>query len=552
MMPSASLPPGRPERTWPVRFGCNEQLGWAYDAAGNLRYRTNGGLIQTFTMDPVNQLTNVARNSTMTLSGAMPAPAASVTVDGQAAQTYGDFTFAMTNVSLSNGTNTFSIAAHSVTGTNSTNILTLNLPSSVSLLYDSNGNLTNDGTRSFAYSAENQLTNVTVSGVSRSDFVYDGLGKRRIAREYTNSSGAWMLKSETHYVYDGWLLMQERDASNNVLVTYTRGLDLSSSLQGAGGIGGLLARTDGNGSTFYHADGAGNITSLMDGQQNVAARYMYNPFGRLTGMWGPMGPVNRMQFSSWPTDPSGLSHAPLRDYDPNWKWLTQDPIGEAGGINLHGFVRNNPLRYIDPYGLQAVQLELDLEMERAEPEPIHWGPGQMPDEELLRARDDLLRRGAPSDMALSQGEPEPTSGGNWLSRLLSTLGDLFKQRCPAKGTGPIQKGDITTYQDLVMRSVVGDKLEGHELWQHANLRANGLADERLSTEASRQNPVIALDQATHQQVNAAQRAIDAASQTPMENIDVNAAILRSLSAAQNKIVDQLEQMAIQHARNYGH
>jgi len=60
--------------------------------------------------------------------------------------------------------------------------------------------------------------------------------------------------------------------SINVLVTYTRGVDLSGSLQGAGGIGGLLARTDATGSTFYHADGAGNITALMDGNQNIVAR----------------------------------------------------------------------------------------------------------------------------------------------------------------------------------------------------------------------------------------------------------------------------------------
>ena len=100
-------------------------------------YRTNGGLMQTFNYDRLNQLTNVTRNSAMTLSGATPAPATNVTVNGQPAQTYGDFTFACTNVSLSNGNNTFTIAAQSLTGSNATNILTLNLPSPSTLLYDS-------------------------------------------------------------------------------------------------------------------------------------------------------------------------------------------------------------------------------------------------------------------------------------------------------------------------------------------------------------------------------------------------------------------------------
>lgn len=49
------------------------------------------------------------------------------------------------------------------------------------------------------------------------------------------------------------------------------------------------------------------------------------------------------------------------------------------------------------------------------------------------------------------------------------------------------------------------------MWQNANLEANGIASGRLSTEASKDNPVIALDKATHQQVNAAQRSNGAGS-----------------------------------------
>lgn len=131
------------------------------------------------------------------------------------------------------------------------------------------------------------------------------------------------------------------------------GVDLSDSLQGAGGIGGLLARTDTNSSTFYHSDGAGNVTALMDGQEDIVARYMYGPFGKLVGQWGSLASVNEMQFSSMPRDNlSGLPFYPFRAYEPNFqRWLAQDPIQELGGINLYRFVRNNPLRWIDPLGL---------------------------------------------------------------------------------------------------------------------------------------------------------------------------------------------------------
>jgi hypothetical protein len=122
----------------------------------------------------------------------------------------------------------------------------------------------------------------------------------------------------------------------------------------------------------------------------------------------------------------------------------------------------------------------------------------------------------------------------------------------AETTGPVRAGEITTFQDFVDRSVVGDNLEGHELWQHANLKAQGLATERLSTAASQNNPVIALDSALHQQVNAAQRAIDAAAQTPLQNINANATILRILNVAPQNTIDLLQQQAIQHARSLGH
>ena len=99
---------------------------------------------------------------------------------------------------------------------------------------------------------------------------------------------------------DGYLPIQERDASGNVLVTYTRGLDLSGTFQGAGGIGGLLARTDENGSACYHGDAEGNITSLTDASGNSVARYLNDPFGRPLRVSGPLAEPNVMRFSSMP------------------------------------------------------------------------------------------------------------------------------------------------------------------------------------------------------------------------------------------------------------
>ena len=219
----------------------------------------------------------------------------------------------------------------------------------------------NDGTRYFSYDDENQLTSVTVSNAWRSEFVYDGNMRRRIRREYTWAASAWVKTNEVRYVYDGNLPIQERDINNFPAISYTRGRDLSGSFQGAGGIGGLLARTDHHllaiGDTgahaYYHADGNGNITALINASQCLVARYLYDPFGNVLSQSGPLAGVNLYQFSSKEFHAnSGLSYYLYRFYDPNLqRWPNQDPIQEEGGLNLYAYVANNPINFYDPYGL---------------------------------------------------------------------------------------------------------------------------------------------------------------------------------------------------------
>ena len=94
----------------------NEQLGYGYDAGKNLQFRTNNALVQTFTVDSLNQLSNVTRAGTLTVTGALSGPSSNVTVNGINAQTNGDFTFAATNNTLANGTNIFTIIAANIYG----------------------------------------------------------------------------------------------------------------------------------------------------------------------------------------------------------------------------------------------------------------------------------------------------------------------------------------------------------------------------------------------------------------------------------------------------
>ncbi len=333
----------------------NENLSYVYDASGNLAFRTNNTLLQSFRSDALNELTNVLRSANLTISGSVTGAVTTVSINSQLAELYSDGTFATpSGIVVTNPSSVFVTRGTNSGGTQVLlKVLPTTLPESVNLTYDLNGNLLSDGLRAFNYDDANQLTNITVAGQWKSDFAYDGLGRRRVTRDYTWVSNSWLLSAELRYVYDGMVVLQERDAGNSILVTYTRGLDMSGTMQGAGGIGGLLARTDANGSAYYHSDAGGNITAMVNSSGAVVARYLYDPYGRLLGKWGPLADANRYRFSSkeWHAN-SDLYYHGFRFYEPNLqRWLNRDPIGERGGINLYAYVGNTPINYFDPFGL---------------------------------------------------------------------------------------------------------------------------------------------------------------------------------------------------------
>ena len=343
----------------------NEKFGYAYDKAGNLKARSNGTLSQQFFTDRLDQLTNVTRGTLMTAAGVFTlAPQTnSVTINGVGAQGYSDGTFAATNsVSLADGNNTFTTSLRNSAGQTLVKTNAQNLPVSVSFTYDYDGNMTGDGVAALVYDDADRLVSVTANRAWRVEYAYDGLWRRRKSYQYGWTGSSWSLTNATIYVYDRMLPIQERSGFNNhVHVTYTRGLDLSAgqaglsgTFQGAGGICGLLARTDTNAnSALYFADGAGNITTLINSSGIKQASYLYDPFGNLLAMSGPLAAPNHYRFSSKELDPlSGDYYFGFRFYAPNLqRWRNADPIGLWGGLNMHQFAHNSPLSSVDPYGL---------------------------------------------------------------------------------------------------------------------------------------------------------------------------------------------------------
>jgi RHS repeat-associated protein len=335
----------------------NEQFGYAYDAAGNLNFRTNDALVQTFNVNSLNALTTVTRTTNQTVAGDTFGPATSVTVNGATATRYADNTFAKVNIALVNGSNTFTAIAQDSLGRLDTNIVSVYLPATNTFLYDLNGNLRTNGTRTFEYDDENQLTRITEPSAWKAEFTYDGKLRRRIEKNYRWTGAAWLQTNEVRFVYDGNLVIQDRSEFNLPTLTLTRGLDLSGGLQGAGGIGGLLALSDHRSPVpdhlYFHSDGNGNVTALVDANESIAARYLYDPFGNTLSAAGPKAGANRYRFSSKPVhELSGMYDYLYRFYMPELqRWPNRDPIGELGEFNLYGFIRNEPLTTVDLFGL---------------------------------------------------------------------------------------------------------------------------------------------------------------------------------------------------------
>jgi len=193
----------------------------------------------------------------------------------------------------------------------------------------------------YTYNAENRLITVEpqtpVDNDTKVEFLYDYMGRRVQKNVYTYSSSAWSLTSEKLFVYDGWNMIQELNGSGVVQKSYVYGLDISQSLQGAGGIGGLLAVVDGGETYHYCYDANGNVGQLVKAPDGtISAHYQYDPFGNIIDKSGSYADVNPFRFSTkYHDDETGLVYYGYRYYSPSLgRWINRDPLEELGHITL--------------------------------------------------------------------------------------------------------------------------------------------------------------------------------------------------------------------------
>ena len=178
---------------------------------------------------------------------------------------------------------------------------------------------------------------------------YDHLGRRvqKIAPDGTHT-----------FLYDGWrpvVEMVARPGGGTDRIEYHWGKDLSGSLDGAAGVGGLLY-VKRNGAIYVpFGDAFGNVMGYWDENGAVVAEYAYDAFGRTVAKRGTMADVFSIRYSTKYYDAeTGMYYYGKRYYlTALCRWLTRDPIEEQGGVNLYGFVGNSATRKWDSIGLKG-------------------------------------------------------------------------------------------------------------------------------------------------------------------------------------------------------
>ena len=229
-------------------------------------------------------------------------------------------------------------------------------PQAEVLAYDDDGNLLSDGRWQYTWNGENRLIKAEelVSPTNRQPYVveyaYDHQG--RMAWKKVASPNAPPFKA-IRYIWDDYNIVAEAVVENNATnTTYNIwGLDLDGTLQGAGGVGGLLAVVKDSATYIPAWDANGNIIEYSADDGTIVAHREYDPFGGTVVVEGEAN-----AFTHWfSTKPwcvvTGLSEYQYRKYSPVMgRWLCRDSANESSSINLFAFCENACVDVVDYLG----------------------------------------------------------------------------------------------------------------------------------------------------------------------------------------------------------
>jgi RHS repeat-associated protein len=194
------------------------------------------------------------------------------------------------------------------------------------------------GVARYDWDARGRLTQITMPSDKIIKYRYDALG-RRISREIDGVM--------TSFLYDGVEVLLDRK-SDGSSVDYINGPNIDQKLR----------QTSQGGNLYFVHDHLGSTAAILDSSGAVVMRdNRYEPYGsRANNTLVRYGFTGREH-----EEESELIFYRARYYDSSCgRFISEDPIQEAGGMNLYRYVMNNPITYSDSFGLSTDGTYSDL------------------------------------------------------------------------------------------------------------------------------------------------------------------------------------------------
>lgn len=214
--------------------------------------------------------------------------------------------------------------------------------------YDAANKMTSPGT--FTCDVKGNITQI-VSGITITNYTWD----------FLNRMTQWAKTGQTteQYVYNAFgMRVRKTPAGGTATDFMLDGREIAEEIAGTDDTSyvgpRLTSQISGTTRIFHLADGIGTSRAISNGDTplDVTRVGIHEGYGILLASSGDPSSLAFCAQSRYYTDATGLNYLKARYYDPTTgRFVSRDPIGYRGGLNVYSYAGANPIAHVDPLGL---------------------------------------------------------------------------------------------------------------------------------------------------------------------------------------------------------